>query len=84
MNERARFEAMGEEEIRLRIPAFKTEAKALAYEWLGEKDPHPEQRRTDRITQIAAIVAAVAAVIGTFVAVIGTGIAIIAWLYPRH
>jgi hypothetical protein len=74
---RARFEAMGEEEVRLRIPAFKTEAKALAYEWLGEKDPHAEQRRTDRITQIAAIVAAAGAVISIV-------IAILAWLYPRH
>ena len=78
---RARFEQMGEREVRMLIATTYEfgDDTHLAYRWLDEKDQAAQaaQRRANKRTEIAAIVAAVGAVIGLV-------IAILTWLYPRH
>jgi hypothetical protein len=82
---RARFEQMGEREVRMLIATTYEfgDDTHLAYRWLEEKDQERDeaaraaQRRTDKTTEIAAIVAAAGTVLGIV-------IAILAWLFPRH
>jgi hypothetical protein len=76
--QRARFEHLGEEEVRLRVLAstgFDVENRNLAYKWLEEKAK--VARAEQRTTKIAAIVAAAAGMIAV-------AIGVLAWLYPRH
>ena len=82
---RARFEQMGEREVRMLIATTYEfgDDTHLAYRWLEEKDQERDeaaraaQRRTDKTTEIFAIVAAAGTVLGIV-------IAILAWLFPRH
>ena len=76
---RARFEDMGEEEVRGRLATFRDEPKSLAFKWLRERTEaaKAKQGRANRTTEIASIAAAVAALIAAVFAAL-------AWLYPRH
>ena len=85
---RARFEKMGEWEVRMRIATtyeFGDDTQ-FAYRWLEEKDQEArlrnealqaEERRVARTTKNVAIAAAVLAGLGLVISVL-------AWLFPHH
>jgi hypothetical protein len=85
---RARFEQMGEWEVRMLIATTHEfgDDTALAHRWLEEKDQEArlrnealqaEQRQIARTTKNVAIAAAVLAGLGLVISAL-------AWLYPLH